>query len=99
LPRASLEGGGLEEETACRSKCRSNSNHAWSNFHLLEYFGATPTKARVVVDSKTYLTGLDTEAASAVDQQRTEEILTFTINLEHAGDVIDKNCSAMRQSD
>ena len=40
---------------------------------------------------KTYLTGLDPEATSEADQRRIEEILAFTINLEHAGDVVDKN--------
>ena len=40
---------------------------------------------------KAYLTGLDSEATSEVDQRRIEEILAFTINLEHAGDVVDKN--------
>jgi phosphate:Na+ symporter len=40
---------------------------------------------------KTYLTGLDPEATSVSDHRRIEEILAFTINLEHAGDVVDKN--------
>jgi len=40
---------------------------------------------------KTYLTGLDPEATSEADQRRIEEILAFTINLEHAGDVVDRN--------
>jgi len=40
---------------------------------------------------KAYLTGLDPEATSEADQRRIEEILTFTTNLEHAGDVVDKN--------
>ncbi len=40
---------------------------------------------------KAYLTGLDPEAASEADQRRIEEILAFTTNLEHAGDVVDKN--------
>jgi phosphate:Na+ symporter len=40
---------------------------------------------------KTYLTGLDSEATSEADQRRIEEILAFTINLEHAGDVVDRN--------
>jgi phosphate:Na+ symporter len=40
---------------------------------------------------KTYLSGLDPEATSEVDQRRIEEILAFPINLEHAGDVVDKN--------
>ena len=40
---------------------------------------------------RAYLTGLDYEATSEADQRRIEEILTFTTNLEHAGDVVDKN--------
>ena len=40
---------------------------------------------------KTYLTGLDPEATSEADQRRIEEILAFTMNLEYAGDVVDKN--------
>jgi phosphate:Na+ symporter len=40
---------------------------------------------------KAYLSGLDTEATSDSDQRRIEEILTFTINLESAGDVVDRN--------
>lgn len=40
---------------------------------------------------KHYLTGLDAEATSEADQRRIEEILAFTINLEHAGDVIDRD--------
>jgi len=40
---------------------------------------------------KTYLTGLDPEATSESDQRRIEQILAFTINLEYAGDVVDKN--------
>ncbi len=40
---------------------------------------------------KTYLIGLDPEATSQADQHRMEEIIGFCTNLEHAGDVIDKN--------
>ena len=40
---------------------------------------------------RAYLTGLDYEATSEADQRRIEEILTFTTNLEHAGDVVDTN--------
>lgn len=40
---------------------------------------------------ETYLTGLDAESTSERDQRRIEQILAFTINLEHAGDVVDKN--------
>lgn len=38
-----------------------------------------------------YLTGLDTDATSDADQRRIEEILAFTLNLEHAGDVIERD--------
>ncbi len=40
---------------------------------------------------KAYLSGLDPEAMTATDHQRIEEILVFAHNLEHAGDVVDKN--------
>ncbi len=40
---------------------------------------------------RAYLTGLDPDAASDADQRRIEEVLAFTTNLEHAGDVVDKN--------
>ncbi len=40
---------------------------------------------------KTYLTGLDHEATSEADGRRIEEILAFTTNLEHAGDVVARN--------
>jgi len=40
---------------------------------------------------KVYLTGLDPEALSDTDQRRITEILAFATNLEHAGDVVDKN--------
>jgi phosphate:Na+ symporter len=40
---------------------------------------------------KAYLTGLDSESTSDADQRRIEQVLAFTINLEHAGDVVDKN--------
>ena len=40
---------------------------------------------------KAYLTGLDPEALSEEDHRRIAEILVFTTNLEHAGDVVDKN--------
>jgi phosphate:Na+ symporter len=40
---------------------------------------------------KTYLTGLDPEATSETDYRRIAEILAFTTNLEHAGDVVDRN--------
>ena len=40
---------------------------------------------------KAYLTSLDPEALSEADHRRLREILTFATNLEHAGDVVDKN--------
>ena len=40
---------------------------------------------------KAYLGGLDADAMSEADHQRVEEVLIFAHNLEHAGDVIDKN--------
>jgi phosphate:Na+ symporter len=40
---------------------------------------------------KTYLIGLDPESTSDADQRRIEQILAFTINLEHGGDAVDKN--------
>ena len=40
---------------------------------------------------KSYLIGLDPEAMTERDHQRVDEILVFAHNLEHAGDVVDKN--------
>jgi phosphate:Na+ symporter len=40
---------------------------------------------------KTYITSLDTEGFGEADHVRLREILTFTTNMEYAGDVIDKN--------
>jgi len=40
---------------------------------------------------KAYLTSLDPEAMTDADHRRVEEILAFATNLEHAGDVVDKN--------
>ncbi|MEJ1978032.1 MAG: Na/Pi cotransporter family protein [Acetobacteraceae bacterium] len=40
---------------------------------------------------KAYLTRLDPEALSVQDQERIGEILAFTTNIAHAGDVLDKN--------
>lgn len=40
---------------------------------------------------KTYLTGLDAELTSGADQRRIEQILAFAMNLEYAGDVVDRN--------
>ena len=38
-----------------------------------------------------YLVGLDNEAMSEADHRRVTEILTFATNMEHAGDVVDRN--------
>ena len=40
---------------------------------------------------RAYLTGLDPEAMSEPDHRRAAEILTFATNMEHAGDVVDRN--------
>ncbi len=40
---------------------------------------------------KTYLTSLDPDELNAADQRRLTEILTFTMNIEQAGDVVDRN--------
>ncbi len=40
---------------------------------------------------KTYVTSLDTEGMNDADHERLREILTFSINMEHAGDIIDKS--------
>ena len=44
---------------------------------------------------KAYLTSLDPEAMTEADDRRVDEILAFATNLEHAGDVIDKNLIAI----
>ena len=40
---------------------------------------------------KSYLTALDPAALSAADDRRVNAILAFTINMEHAGDVVERN--------
>jgi phosphate:Na+ symporter len=40
---------------------------------------------------KRYITGLDPEHLRDTDHDRLREILTFATNMEHAGDIIDKN--------
>jgi phosphate:Na+ symporter len=40
---------------------------------------------------KVYLTALDPEALGHKDHQRVREILAFAINIEHAGDIVDRN--------
>jgi phosphate:Na+ symporter len=44
---------------------------------------------------KAYLTTLDPEAMSNADHRRVVEILAFVTNMEHAGDVVDKNLLAL----
>ncbi len=40
---------------------------------------------------KAYLTALDPEAMAEADHRRAQEVLAFALNMEHAGDVVDKN--------
>jgi phosphate:Na+ symporter len=40
---------------------------------------------------KSYLGSLDAEAMTETDHQRVEEVLIFAHNLEHAGDIVEKN--------
>lgn len=40
---------------------------------------------------KAYLTALDPEAMAEADHTRAQEVLAFALNMEHAGDVVDKN--------
>ena len=40
---------------------------------------------------KTYLTSLDPEAMTDTDHHRVEQVLAFATNMEHAGDVVDRN--------
>jgi len=40
---------------------------------------------------KEYLTSLDTDALDDIDHRRLSEILAFTTNLEHAGDIVEKS--------
>jgi phosphate:Na+ symporter len=44
---------------------------------------------------KAYLTGLDPEALSESDHRRLRDILTFSTNLEQAGDIVDRGLLAM----
>jgi phosphate:Na+ symporter len=44
---------------------------------------------------KAYLTGLDPEALSETDHRRLRDILTFSTNLEQAGDIVDRGLLAM----
>lgn len=40
---------------------------------------------------KSYLTSIDPDELNEIDQRRLNEILTFTMNIEQAGDVLDRN--------
>jgi phosphate:Na+ symporter len=44
---------------------------------------------------KEYLTALDSDALSDADHRRALEIIAFTTNLEHAGDIVEKNLMAL----
>jgi len=40
---------------------------------------------------KTYLTALDPDAMTDADHARAREVMSFALNMEHAGDLVDKN--------
>jgi len=44
---------------------------------------------------KAYLTALDPDALSEADHQRLAQVLAFTTQIEHAGDVVEKNLLAL----
>jgi phosphate:Na+ symporter len=44
---------------------------------------------------KGYLTSIDTDALDDTDHRRLSEILAFTTNLEHAGDIVEKSLMAL----
>ena len=44
---------------------------------------------------KEYLTSIDTDALDDIDHRRLSEILAFTTNLEHAGDIVEKSLMAL----
>jgi phosphate:Na+ symporter len=44
---------------------------------------------------KEYLTSIDTDALDDTDHRRLSEILAFTTNLEHAGDIVEKSLMAL----
>ena len=44
---------------------------------------------------KEYLTSLDVDALDDADHQRLSEILAFTTNLEHAGDIVEKSLMSL----
>ena len=48
---------------------------------------------------KTYLITLDPEALGETDHRRLREILTFATEMEHSGDIVDRNLLRHRQQD
>ncbi|MDO9713344.1 Na/Pi cotransporter family protein [Paracraurococcus lichenis] len=44
---------------------------------------------------KVYIASLEAEAMTDTDRRRAEQVLTFAMNMEHAGDVVDKNLAAL----
>jgi phosphate:Na+ symporter len=46
---------------------------------------------KLTIAIKAYLTSLDPEELNPADHRRLNEILTFTMNIEQAGDVVDRN--------
>lgn len=46
---------------------------------------------RLNTEIKAYVTALDPEALTDADHRRVKEILCFTTNMEHAGDVVEHN--------
>jgi phosphate:Na+ symporter len=46
---------------------------------------------RLNTSIKTYITSLDADALSETDHRRVREILAFTTNMEHAGDIVERN--------
>src|SRR6266446_2350035 len=44
---------------------------------------------------KQYLTSIDTDALDEMDHRRLSEILAFTTNLEHAGDIVEKSLMSL----
>jgi phosphate:Na+ symporter len=50
---------------------------------------------RLNTSIKTYITSIDSDALSEKDHRRVREILTFTTNLEQAGDIVERNLLSM----
>ena len=44
---------------------------------------------------KVYVSTLEAEAMTDADRRRVEQVLAFAMNMEHAGDVVDKNLAAL----